>query len=91
MTKQEFTERTGFTPSNKCYELVIEPAYMDSELTKTEWLEEWMKHKTANIIKCYEFELQTKERARRQAEWTKKGADNETKERLNVLLDILDY
>lgn len=91
MTKQEFTEMTGFAPSNKCYELLIEPAYMDSDKTKIEWCKDWTDHLTENIIKCYNFELQTKERARRQAEFAKKAADNKTKERLNILLDILDY
>lgn len=91
MTKQEFTERTGFEPSDKCYELVIEPAYMDSDKTKAEWCADWSKNMVENITKCYNFELQTKERARRQAEFAKKGADNQTKSRLNVLLDILNY
>ena len=43
MLLKEFIERTGFTPTEECFNMHINPAYMESKLEKDEWCKIWKK------------------------------------------------
>ena len=43
MTIKEFTQRTGFRPTENYYHTVIEPEYMKSGLDKDAWCKQWKK------------------------------------------------
>ena len=43
MLLNEFIERTGFTPTEECFNLHIHPSYMKSQLEKDEWCKLWKK------------------------------------------------
>lgn len=44
MNIHEFTQLTGFTPTEKYYHEVIEKSYNASKLDKAEWCKEWKKN-----------------------------------------------
>ena len=53
MTIQEFTDRTGFAPTESYYHSVIEPEYMaSSENDKDKWCKQWKKN--GGIQKAYD-------------------------------------
>lgn len=49
MTKQEFTDRTGLTPSDKEF-TKIHGIYMQTILDKDEFCKDWKKHANSDII-----------------------------------------
>lgn len=52
MTIQEFTDRTGFAPTESYYHSVIEPEYMASNIEKDAWCKQWKKN--GGIQKAYD-------------------------------------
>lgn len=52
MTIKEFTQRTGFQPTNEYYHEVINPDYMKSDLDKDAWCKQWKKNN--GIQKAYD-------------------------------------
>ena len=52
MTIQEFTDRTGFAPTESYYHSVIEPEYMASNIEKDDWCKQWKKN--GGIQKAYD-------------------------------------
>lgn len=52
MLKKEFTELTGFCPTDYYYHTVIEPEYNQSDLDKQEWCKLWKKQ--GGIQKAYD-------------------------------------
>lgn len=52
MTIKEFTQRTGFQPTNEYYHEVINPDYMKSDLDKDAWCKQWKKND--GIQKAYD-------------------------------------
>lgn len=49
MTKQEFTDRTGYTPNDQEF-AKIHSTYMQTVLDKDEFCEDWKKHNESTII-----------------------------------------
>lgn len=49
MTKQEFTDRTGYTPDDQEF-AKIHSTYMQTVLDKDEFCEDWKNHNTSKII-----------------------------------------
>lgn len=54
MLYTEFTERTKFYPSERCYHEFIEPEYDSSTINKDEWCKQWKKN--GGIAKAYAWE-----------------------------------
>ncbi len=52
MTIKEFTQRTGFQPTNEYYHEVINSDYMRSDLDKDTWCKQWKKQ--GGIQKAYD-------------------------------------
>ena len=52
MTIQEFTDRTGFAPTESYYHSVIEPEYMASNIEKDAWCKQWKRN--GGIQKAYD-------------------------------------
>lgn len=55
MTRQEFQSRVGIKVSQSCYETLIEPAYMNSDLDKDAWCKQWKRN--GGVQKVIDFEI----------------------------------
>ena len=51
MTLEEFERLTGFTPDHEYYHAYIEPEYLESDLDKSDWCEQWLSN--GGIQKVY--------------------------------------
>lgn len=56
MNINEFTERTGFRPSEEYYHNTIEPSYMTSPLDKDDFCKKWKK--CGGIQQAYDYQIQ---------------------------------
>ena len=87
MTIKKFEAATGFRPSAKCWESVLRPAYKESEMSELEWEMDIQKNKFDYLLMCYDFEMELKKRALRQARHIKHCNERST---INVLVDMLN-
>ena len=87
MTIQEFTERTGFTPTTECYEKFIEPQYLASILDKDAWCKDWKKHN--GIAQAYAWEVANYDK-KRNAIWNKVHEKEDIIGMLQADLDAVD-
>ena len=80
MLISEFTQMTGFKPSEDYYHTVIEPEYLNSELDKSAWCKQWKKNGGfQEAYDCLAKEVNEKERVVAILEQRNKIADDEIK------------
>lgn len=85
MLLKEFIERTGFTPTEECFNMHINPAYMESKLEKDEWCKIWKK--SDGLALAYQWQVdfdkaviasqkaETQEILKRQADFSDEQAE----------------
>lgn len=85
MLLNEFIERTGFTPTEECFNLYIHPAYMESKVEKDEWCKIWKK--SDGLALAYQWQVdfdraeiasqkdETQEILKRQADFSDEQAE----------------
>ena len=68
MLLKEFIERTGFTPTEECFNMHINPAYMESKLEKDEWCKIWKKSDGLALAYQWQVDFDRAEIASQKAE-----------------------
>lgn len=85
---RKFEAATGFKPTQKCWESLLKPAIKEQDsLTDMDWIEDFEEHKFEYLLMCYNYELELKKRALRQARHIKHCNERST---INVLVDMLN-
>lgn len=107
MTIQEFTDRTGFAPTESYYHSVIEPEYMaSSENDKDKWCKAWKrnggiqkaydaicKDAAANKLKVDAYEKRITFLQNKEAELTEEveALRDDRVERINERMDLIEF
>lgn len=85
---RKFEAATGFKPTQKCWESLLKPAIKEQDfLTDLDWIEDFEEHKFEYLLMCYNYELELKKRALRQARHIKHSPQTCT---IKAIIDMLN-